>query len=97
MLNWVTNKEGRMSKYQSRDYSALRDYLAKYNDRIVVLSFDEIAGIIGDSLPNSAIDYNQWWGASARCTHAQRWEESGYKAINRGTNRQNKRMEFERQ
>jgi hypothetical protein len=86
-----------MKTYRSRDYSALRDHLIRQVDRIVLLTFDEIAKIIGDSLPDSAINRDQWWGASSRHTHAQKWEESGYKAINRGTNRSKKRMEFERQ
>ena len=86
-----------MEKRKLRDYSALEQYLNKQVDKVVLLTFSEIEELIGGPLPKSAVERDQWWGASLRHTHAQTWEKSRYKAINRGTNRRGKRMEFERQ
>jgi len=76
-----------------RSYDALRQYLQKQTDRIVVISFAKIASIIGESLPGSACDHDAWWNSSGH-SHARKWEESGYKAINIKSNRLHKQMEF---
>ena len=74
-------------------YAALKQYLEKQTDRLVVLSFNVIEEIIEAPLPNSAKTHQAWWSASAH-PHAQTWEESGYKAVNVGSNQRSKQMEF---
>ena len=84
-----------MRTQKTPDYHALEHYLAIQVNRVVLLTFSEIEEIIESSLPFSAHNRDQWWSSSGH-SHAQTWERSGYKAINRGTNRHLKRMEFER-
>jgi hypothetical protein len=77
------------------DYSALARYLSGQTDNTVALSFDELEKIIGAPLPNSARLYTMWWNPSGH-SHAQKWEQSGYKAVNVGTNIHIGRMQFAR-
>ena len=59
-------------------YSPLCDYLSDLKVNSVVLSFADIEGIIGRSLPQSAFEYNAWW-ANDR-THTQ--AKNGWMAAN---------------
>jgi len=65
-----------------RKYEPLLQYLTAEREHVVTLRFAEIERIIGDHLPPSAHDYDQWWandsGRSGRQCHA--WLEAGYRS-----------------
>ncbi|MEM9448654.1 MAG: helix-turn-helix transcriptional regulator [Cyanobacteria bacterium P01_E01_bin.6] len=62
-------------------YHSLFDYLRQRSDEQILLSFGEIEGMIGSSLPPSARDRKNWWsnrdGNSA--LQAGAWIGAGYK------------------
>lgn len=64
-----------MSKYEP-----LGDYLRAHSDR-VTLSFDDIADIIGDTLPDSAYRHKAWWANEAEGKHveAASWMDEGFR------------------
>ena len=60
-------------------YSALRDFLLSTGKDVVVLSFNEIAEIIGSELPLSAFKHRAWWANDRYHTHARNgWLAAGY-------------------
>ena len=82
-------------EYAMNKYDSLKQYLISKAEDTVVLSFKEIEKIIGATLPKSAKTHQAWWSSSGH-SHAQIWEESGYKAVNVGLNQISERMEFAR-
>jgi len=60
-------------------YEPLTHYLQK-NTGSVRLTYSEIEKIIGDELPPSATEYQEWWGNDDD-THPQSisWRKAGYK------------------
>jgi hypothetical protein len=64
-------------------YDSLRDYLDRQGHRELELTFQEIEGILGFSLPISA-HRPQWWSNhKGQSTHVQReaWRSVGYDAF----------------
>ncbi len=60
-------------------YINLSKYLEKLNLPRVILSFDEIERIIGDSLPDSSIRHAEaWWSNNKDHSQAISWLEAGY-------------------
>lgn len=62
-------------------YAPLGDYLRKQSTDRAALSFDDVAGIIGDALPASAYKYGAWWANETNRTHveAHAWMKAGWK------------------
>jgi hypothetical protein len=65
-----------MSKYEP-----LGNYLRAQKSDRVTLSLDEIADIIGDTLPASARKFVAWWENEAQGSHVQAraWVDEGFK------------------
>ena len=62
-LTKVLNDQMESQQYDSK-YDPLRDYLAQKTDTektTLELTLDEIQGIIGKDLPNSAYEYDAFW------------------------------------
>jgi hypothetical protein len=63
-----------MSKYQP-----LKDFLQNTYKTTVVLTFQEIEEIIGNSLPDSASIHSAWWANdTTHHVHAKAWLEAGW-------------------
>ena len=67
----------------STKYAPLRDFLRASPESVpeVTLSFEQMAMILGDSLPRSAYDHRQWWENQrehASRPQANAWMEAGY-------------------
>ncbi len=73
-------------------YQPLIDLLATSDGNEVVLTFKEIAAIIGGPLPESAIFYPAWW-TYGRYAHVQLWRAVGWHAH---ADRHNLRVVFAR-
>jgi len=61
-------------------YDAVGDYLKKQTTSRVTLSFNEIAGIIGDALPDSARNHRAWWANDPKHVEAKAWLDAGWKS-----------------
>jgi hypothetical protein len=74
---------GGMSRGSSR-YDPLRRYLAHRTEPVVRLSFADIEGIIGGSLPASARRHRPWWAnvRSGGHVHAAAWMGAGRRTAN---------------
>ena len=60
-------------------YGALRDYLARRDDRRVDLSFYALEGVLGRKLPASARNHRAWWSNSTQGhSHARGWLDGGW-------------------
>lgn len=62
-------------------YSPLREYLASAPDT-VTLSFAELEGILGDSLPASARSDRPWWAnhkGANKSSQSQAWQDAGFR------------------
>jgi hypothetical protein len=61
-------------------YDPLGRYLARRPKRPVVLSFEQIDGIISSRLPNSAYTYRPFWANNANGhVHAAAWLGAGWR------------------
>ena len=66
-------------------YNPLCDYLASQDAGVGVLqlTFGQIEAIIGERLPKSAYDYQQWWSnrmaADYVPSHASAWLKAGWR------------------
>lgn len=61
------------------DYQLLADYLSSQPARQIVLTFEQLARILGrDRLPPSAYKYRQWWANSRSHSHAHSWLDAGW-------------------
>ena len=62
-------------------YAPLVDYLNEQRNDSVTVSFDDIARIIGDTLPASARLHPAWWGNDTEVRHvnADEWLSAGWK------------------
>ena len=62
-------------------YAPLVDYLNEQRNDSVTVSFDDIACIIGGTLPASARLYPAWWGndTNGRHVNANEWLNAGWK------------------
>ena len=70
-------------------YDPLRMRLVSVGESSLVLSFEEIEGLIGQALPKSAHEYDAWWSNEDpnKTTHTQSkaWTSDGFDAeVNRG-------------
>ncbi len=74
------SKEGKIAS-RSR-YAALADWLARQKEEQVLLTFEQVEGIIHSLLPASALQLRAWW-ANDRAAHTQSilWLEAGWKVI----------------
>jgi len=62
----------------------LRDHLANAGPTPVILTFAEIEGILGDSLPPSAYQHKEWWANETddmRHTQSLAWTANGRRAV----------------
>ena len=63
-------------------YEPLHDYLtARQHMQRVRLTFAEVAAVIGDSLPESAFKYREWWANQTNTTNrpqAAAWLAAGF-------------------
>lgn len=60
-------------------YVELKNYLISSRKPIVILSFDDIKQIIGDTLPKSAyIHAEVWWANDYTHSQAIAWIDAGY-------------------
>ena len=64
-----------MSKYEP-----LGDYLKNQTASRATLSFKDIAGIIGDALPDSARAHSAWWANDPKHVEAKAWLDAGWKS-----------------
>lgn len=62
-------------------YAPLGEYLRKQTVDLVTLSFDDVADIIGDTLPASASKFRQWWEnqTGRGHTNAEAWMNASWK------------------
>ncbi len=64
-------------------YAPLQAFLRNLpaTERVAVLAFSEIEGIIGAPLPPSAHEYRQWWENEKEGNHvnARAWASAGWK------------------
>ncbi len=59
-------------------YSPLKDFLAKQGRELVSMSFDEIEGVLGESLPASK-QYPAWWSNNPdNNVMTKEWIAAGY-------------------
>ena len=65
-----------MSKYEP-----LGDYLKKQTASRLTLSFKDIAGIIGDALPDSARAHSAWWAKDQKHVEAKARLDAGWKSV----------------
>ncbi len=64
-------------------YFAIRNYLLSQNVESLLLSIEEIEGILGFELPSTAITNNEWWRWSPNSDshpHAKNWNTIGWEA-----------------
>lgn len=76
-------------------YDPLGDYLRKQSSDRVTLSFDDVADIIGDTLPPSAFTRAEWWANSRSHIEANAWMDEGWKT--EGTSLIEQRVTFVKQ
>jgi hypothetical protein len=61
-------------------YDPLAGKLNREDSRLIPMSFDEIEGVLGFPLPNSARTYRPWWSNSMGShVQAKAWLSAGYK------------------
>ena len=79
-----------------RKYAALHIHLNKRNGRAEILSFEDIEGIIGRSLPQSAVKHRSFWANDWQDhhSHARSWMRAGYRVAY--VDREQKVVRFER-
>jgi hypothetical protein len=65
---------------RSSVYRPLSDHLARSGRDVLVVSFDDVARLIGKPLPASAFDWPAWWSNDRSC-RSQRaaWRRAGYR------------------
>lgn len=71
-----------MPDYDDRKkYEPLREYLTALPPTTIerTLSFDEVAQIIGATLPPSATTYREWWANQDGGSRAPHWRAAGFK------------------
>ena len=65
-------------------YDPLYDFLRRQDAQRIVFTFDEVARLIGEKLPESAYKHPEWWTNenSDNSSHVQRhaWMKAGYHA-----------------
>jgi len=61
-------------------YELLRRCLENQQDEQLTLSFDAIADIIGDELPDSSRRLVDWWANDPEHAEAGSWLEAGYQS-----------------
>ncbi|WP_413458139.1 HNH endonuclease [Herbaspirillum huttiense] len=73
-----------------KKYSALARHLARLSAQSVTMSFVEIEGIIGDTLPASAYKQQAWWSNETVGTHnwAHLWQAAGWRQVSVSFERQ---------
>ncbi len=67
-------------------YDPLTKYLSNLSagtPNPLTLTLAEIEDILGCSLPESAYEYEQWWGneTNPNRVHARSWQDAGYKVV----------------
>jgi hypothetical protein len=64
-----------------KKYEPLREYLAALPPTTSeqALSFDQVAQIIGDTLPPSATTYREWWSNQEGGSRSPHWRAAGFK------------------
>ena len=72
-------------------YWRLTEYLRSLDSRQVTLTFEELTGIIGFPLPDSASNYDAWWHGGGSHTHTRAWEDAGWSVR---ADRNNRRATF---
>ena len=70
-------------------YEPLRNWLLSVTENSLVLSFEDIEGVIERTLPRSAYDYDAWWSNenAEKTAHVQSkaWTIAGFNAeVDRG-------------
>jgi len=61
-------------------YDPLREHLRTRGSSAVIMTFDEIATVVG-GLPQSAYTYRVWWGnEDPTHSHCRSWADAGYRA-----------------
>lgn len=72
--------EGQRLSSSSR-YAPLHEHLKNVpkDTKTYELSFDEIATIMGDKLPQSAYDHRAWWANTESHSQALAWISAGWK------------------
>ncbi|WP_441235846.1 DUF7662 domain-containing protein [Bradyrhizobium sp. 930_D9_N1_4] len=65
-------------------YDPLKSRLTAFREDSLALSFEEIEGLIGQPLPPSSRDYDEWWSNEdpKKTTHSQSkaWVTAGFTA-----------------
>lgn len=78
-------------------YDPLRSRLVATSESSLVLSFEDIEGLIGQALPKSAHEYDAWWSNEDpnKTTHTQSkaWTTAGFDVE---VNRQRRLVTFRR-
>ncbi len=82
-----------MAARRLRKYGPLQRHLERRRGRPEMLSFEEIEGIIGKTLPPSAAAYSSFW-ANDNEAHARAWTRAGYRVAY--VDRDEKVVRFER-
>ena len=59
-------------------YQPLCEYLTRYDNDRLKLSFEEVERIISDKLPPSASKYSEWW-ANGGYVQADAWLDAEWK------------------
>lgn len=79
-----------------RKYRALQCHLERRNGRPEMLTFEDIEGIIGKALPQSAVKHRSFWANDneGHHPHARAWMGAGYKVAY--VDREQKVVRFER-
>lgn len=60
------------------EYEPLQHYLQSHGREGITLSFDELALIVGDTLPESARKQLGWWANDVASAEARGWLGAGY-------------------
>lgn len=76
-------------------YVGLTSYLKQCIKDRITLSFSEIEGVMGDTLPPSAYKHRAFWSNSRTHSVAYGWLDAGYKTVN--INLENRVITFEKQ
>lgn len=73
-----------------KKYEPLREYLIALppTTNETTLSFNEVAQIIGDTLPPSATTYREWWSNQEGGSRAPHWRAAGFKVDHADLKRQ---------
>lgn len=76
-------------------YEPLADYLKHHGSNSIPMSFTEVEGVLGRSLPPSAYKHRPWWANEARGhSHAKAWLEAGYETAQ--VDMENRKLVFKR-